>query len=377
VRFSPKDLYEKIKPLARQMRSDPTPAENYLWQRLRREQVMGYKFRRQHPIERFIVDFYCPQAWLVIEVDGDIHEMQQEADALRQAYLESLGLRVLRFRNEEVLRHIDAVIERIGEVLLEWEEIAEKQTPAAGLGGEDGGEQTPPLGLGGEDGGEQTPPLGLDGEDGGEQTPPLAPPHRDGEGKGEGFNKMRVITKWDIFYYVYGLLHHPVYRTRYAANLKRELPRIPFAPDFWGFAEAGRKLADLHLGYESVEPYPLEYEWKAGKPVQWRVEKMRLDKTRTAIQVNESLTLRGIPAEAFEYRLGNRSAVEWVIDQYQVRRDDHGVVVSDPNRYSDNERYIVELVGRVIRVSVETAAIVRGLPALGIGGEALTLNPSP
>jgi predicted helicase len=178
-----------------------------------------------------------------------------------------------------------------------------------------------------------------------------------------------AISKWDIFYYVYGLLHHPVYRTRYAANLKRELPRIPFAPDFWAFAEAGRKLADLHLGYESITPYPLEYEWKAGKPIQWRVEKMRLDKTRTAIQVNESLTLRGIPAEAFEYRLGNRSAVEWVIDQYQVKRDDHGVVVSDPNRYSDNERYIVELVGRVTQVSVETAAIVRGLPGLGIGEE--------
>ncbi len=200
---------------------------------------------------------------------------------------------------------------------------------------------------------------------------PISPVHtyHDGEGKGEGFSEAKLITKWDIFYYVYGLLHHPVYRTRYAANLKRELPRIPFAPDFWAFAEAGRKLADLHLGYESIRPYPLEYEWKAGKPIQWRVEKMRLDKTRTAIQVNESLTLRGIPAEAFEYRLGNRSAVEWVIDQYQVKWDDHGAVVSDPNRYSDNERYIVELVGRVTQVSVETAAIVRGLPGLGIGEE--------
>ena len=82
--------------------------------------------------------------------------------------------------------------------------------------------------------------------------------------------QVREITKWDIFYYVYALLHHPGYRERYADNLKRELPRIPFAPDFWAFAQAGQKLAQLHLNYETVEPYPLEFRWTAGKPVSWR-----------------------------------------------------------------------------------------------------------
>jgi very-short-patch-repair endonuclease len=115
---TPRDLYEKIKPLARQMRSDPTPAEDALWQRIRKRQIGGCKFRRQHTIDRFIVDFYSPEARLVIEVDGGIHEYTQEEDALRQEFIESLGLRVIRFTNAEVFQQMSGVLERIGEVLL-------------------------------------------------------------------------------------------------------------------------------------------------------------------------------------------------------------------------------------------------------------------
>ncbi|MBL8133863.1 MAG: DEAD/DEAH box helicase [Anaerolineae bacterium] len=172
------------------------------------------------------------------------------------------------------------------------------------------------------------------------------------------------ISKWDIFYYVYALLHHPAYREKYAANLKRDLPRIPYAPDFHGFARAGRRLAALHLDYETVEPYPLDYAWKPGKPITWRVEKMKLTPDRAALVVNDSLTLRGIPAQAFDYRLGSRSALDWVIDQYQVKTDKRSGITSDPNRYSDDERYIAQIVGRVVRVSVETVGIVAGLPGL-------------
>ena len=115
------DIWERLKPYAREMRQTPTSAEDALWQRLRRKQVMDVKFRRQQPIDRFIVDFYSAKLRLVIEVDGSVHDEpdQQDYDELRQAYLESMGLRVLRFRNEEVLRELDAVLERIGEVLLE------------------------------------------------------------------------------------------------------------------------------------------------------------------------------------------------------------------------------------------------------------------
>ena len=171
-------------------------------------------------------------------------------------------------------------------------------------------------------------------------------------------------TKWDIFYYVYGVLHHPEYREKYAENLKRELPRIPLAKEFRKFAEAGRELARLHVEYESVEPWELGYIEARGKRLSYRAEdKMRLAKDRKSLKVNDSLMLAGIPAEAFEYRLGNRSALEWVIDQYRIKEDKRSGIRSDPNRAADPE-YIVRLVGQVIRVSVETVRIVKALPGL-------------
>ncbi|MBC8496516.1 MAG: endonuclease domain-containing protein [Anaerolineales bacterium] len=100
---TPSELWRKLKPLARQMRREPTEAENALWQRLRRKQLLGYKFRRQHAIDRFIVDFYSRGAKLIIEVDGPIHKYTKEEDAIRQEFLESLGFRVIRFNNEEML----------------------------------------------------------------------------------------------------------------------------------------------------------------------------------------------------------------------------------------------------------------------------------
>ncbi|MFH1010527.1 MAG: type ISP restriction/modification enzyme, partial [bacterium] len=172
----------------------------------------------------------------------------------------------------------------------------------------------------------------------------------------------KKISKWDIFHYVYGLLHHLGYRERYADNLKRELPRLPFAPDFHSFADAGRKLAELHLNYEEMEPYELTFIESEGVPLSYHVEKMRLSKDKTQLVVNPSLTLAGIPAETFDYRLGNRSALDWVIDQYHIKEDKRSGIVSDPNRDDDPE-YIVRLVGQVIRVSLETVKIVRSLPA--------------
>jgi predicted helicase len=176
----------------------------------------------------------------------------------------------------------------------------------------------------------------------------------------------KKITKWDIFYYVYGVLHHPEYRTKYAEDLKRELPRIPLAKDFWGFAKAGQELASLHVDYGKVERYPLnEIEMRhPEKKFSYLVEKkMRLAKDAKSLKVNDTLILSGIPPETFEYRLGNRSALEWVIDQYQVTEDKHSGIRSDPNR-SDDPEYIVRLVGQVIRVSLETVKLVKSLPAL-------------
>ncbi len=173
-----------------------------------------------------------------------------------------------------------------------------------------------------------------------------------------------AITKWDIFHYVYALLHHPDYRERYQANLKRDLPHLPYAPDFWGFAKAGGRLGEIHIGYEEVPEYPLHFIENREVPINWRVEKMKLSKDKTQLVYNDFLILDGIPAKAFDYRLGNRSALEWVIDQYRVKTDKRSGIVNDPNR-EDDPRYIVKLIGKVITVSLETVEIVEDLPELG------------
>lgn len=171
------------------------------------------------------------------------------------------------------------------------------------------------------------------------------------------------VTKWDIFYCIYGLLHSPEYRSKYAQNLKRDLPRIPFVSlDAWAaFVAAGRELAALHVGYEQARPYPLKHAEK--QPFSWRVEKMRLSADKSSLVVNESLTLSGIPAEVFGYKLGNRSALEWVIDQYQVKTDARSGITSDPNNPDDPE-CIVRLVKQMVQVSLATVRIVAALPSI-------------
>ena len=173
-----------------------------------------------------------------------------------------------------------------------------------------------------------------------------------------------TISKWDIFHYTYGILHHPTYREKYEVNLKRDLPHIPFTEDFWGFAEAGARLADIHVNYESYPKYErLELQETPNMQVDWRVERMKFSKDKTQIRYNDYLTLDGIPAEVFEYRLGTRSALEWVVDQYRVKVDKRSGIVNDPNRV-DQPQYIVDLIGRVINISLKTVEIVAGLPTL-------------
>ena len=169
-----------------------------------------------------------------------------------------------------------------------------------------------------------------------------------------------TITKWDIFHYNYALLHHPDYRETYQVNLKHDLPHIPFAPEFWQFVKIGRQLADLHVNYEALDVMPKVVETP---PLNWRVEKMALSKDKTSLRYNESLTVADIPPEVFDYRLGTRSALEWVIDRYRVKPDPNGSgIVADPN--VEDAQYIVRLVGQVMHVSQETVRLVGALPPL-------------
>ncbi len=173
------------------------------------------------------------------------------------------------------------------------------------------------------------------------------------------------ITKRDIFAYVYSIFHHPQYREHFAENLKRELPRVPLLPsraEFETCVRIGEALMKLHLGYEKVEEYPLQHVENPASLINWRVQRMKLAPDRSAVIYNDWLTLAGILPECFEYRLGTRSALEWVIRQYRVSTDARSEITSDPNRPNELE-YIVRLVGRVVTVSVETVRLVKELAA--------------
>jgi predicted helicase len=174
------------------------------------------------------------------------------------------------------------------------------------------------------------------------------------------------ITKEDLFYHVYGILHAPDYRAKFAADLRKMLPRIPRPADFWAFTKAGRALAELHLHYETVEPWPLE-EVQTSTVEDYRVVKMRYPSrnNKTDIIYNAYLTLRGIPPEALEYVVNGKPAIEWVMERYQVTTDKDSGIHNDPNAWADEHgdpRYIVDLVKRVVRVSVETVNIIKTLP---------------
>ena len=187
------------------------------------------------------------------------------------------------------------------------------------------------------------------------------------------------ISKEDIFYYVYGILHSPEYRERYANDLKKMLPRIPYAPDFWAFSKAGRELAYWHLNYESVEPYEgLEIIIKDSArnlpPFSlYRVEKMAFaslggrEKDKSTIQYNGYITINGIPLEAYDYVVNGKSAIAWVMERYQVTTDKDSGIKNDPNdwcREHDDPVYIFNLVQQVVQVSVETVRIIGELPSL-------------
>ena len=177
-----------------------------------------------------------------------------------------------------------------------------------------------------------------------------------------------TISKDEIFEYVYGILHAPTYRERFANDLAKELPRVPFARDFRAFAEAGRTLTELHRGYETCLEYPLEVVVAYGGeplPEHFRVAERAMrftDNEKTALIVNDHLHLAGIPREAHEYQVNGRTPLEWFIDRYQITKDKESGIVNDPNSWFDDPRDLFEAIRRAVHLSVETVRIVSGLP---------------
>ena len=187
-----------------------------------------------------------------------------------------------------------------------------------------------------------------------------------------------TITKEDIFYYTYGLLHSEEYRTRYADNLSKQLPRIPCvkkAADFWAFVDAGRKLGDLHVNYETVNLYPVTIEGEPQNDSDYYVTKMKFakagkEKDKSTVIYNAQITIKGVPLEAYDYVVNGKSALDWVMERQCVKTDKASGIVNDANLYAietvGDAAYSLKLFQRVITVSLETMKIVKALPPLDI-----------
>ncbi|MGV0028779.1 type ISP restriction/modification enzyme [Phormidesmis priestleyi] len=171
-----------------------------------------------------------------------------------------------------------------------------------------------------------------------------------------------TITKETIFHYTYAVLHHPAYRTKYELNLKREFPRLPFYTNFDQWATWGKTLMDLHLNYETIEPYGLERQEIATK--EKPKAKLKADKTQGVIILDENIQLTGIPSIAWDYKLGNRSALEWILDQYKEKKPKDPTIAKLFNTYkfTDYKEHVIDLLQQVCTVSVKTMEIIQQMP---------------
>jgi predicted helicase len=308
-----REIPEVLLQKAKELRQKQTPAEQMLWQCLRANQLHGAKFRRQHNIGQYIVDFYCHAAKLVIELDGGIHELQKAQDSDRDTYLKANGLQVLRFPNEEITQNLPQVLQTISQFLFLPSPAGEGQGVRAETTTEEG----------------------------------------------QNVKLNSEITKLDIFHYTYAVLHHPAYRTKYELNLKREFPRLPFYEDFQQWASWGKALMDLHLNYETIEPYGLQRVEIASKDNP--KAKLKADKPNGVIILDDNTQLIGVEAIAWEYKLGNRSALEWILDQYKEKKPKDPTIAKLFNTYkfADYKEQVIDLLQRVCTVSVKTMAIVQ------------------
>ncbi|MDE0314675.1 MAG: hypothetical protein OXM61_07235 [Candidatus Poribacteria bacterium] len=188
--------------------------------------------------------------------------------------------------------------------------------------------------------------------------------------------KTDKITKDEIFYYVYGILHAPSYREQFENDLSKMIPRIPYAPDFSTFADAGYKLAELHLNYETCEQYPLRVEFPNISSPPASLEDADSDLFRLTdkamrygpdmqrqLDINTHVRLSGIPEDAYRYVVNGRSPIEWFIDRYYIKTDKDSGIVNDPNGWFADPRDLVAAIKRIVYVSVESARIVDNLPA--------------
>ena len=362
----PSELLEK----ARELRKNQTPTEKILWECLRGKRLFGFKFRRQHNIGSYIVDFYCHTAKLVIEIDGKIHDqaLQKEKDQNRDEWLQNQGLTILRIKNETIINNLEETLEAIASYI----PSSPQPSSPTGEGGERGFIDVNNSSLNNQSqfnsNSNSNSPLPMGEGQGVRAVIPL------GEGQGVRANspvekgqQVRAITKEDIFYYVYAVLHNPKYREKYELNLKREFPRIPFYNNFYQWVSWGKKLMELHLNYETIKPYPLKVKSQNTKGKNETIKpKLKADKVKHQIVLDKVTILTNIPAEVWEYKLGNRSALEWILDQYKEKKPRDKTIAQKFNnyRFADYKDTVIDLLKRVTTVSVETMKIIKEMEKL-------------
>jgi predicted helicase len=180
-------------------------------------------------------------------------------------------------------------------------------------------------------------------------------------------DEARPVTKDAIFHYIYAVLHDPLYREKYALNLKREFPRVPFYGDFWRWADWGERLMALHIGYESVAPWPLQRtDTKDEKSARAGVAPkamLKADQEHGIIVLDSETQLSGVPPQVWNYRLGNRSGLEWILDQHKEKTPKDPTIREKFNsyRFADYKEKVIDLLARVARVSIETVEIVEAM----------------
>ena len=185
-----------------------------------------------------------------------------------------------------------------------------------------------------------------------------------------GKKRKRAITKDAIFHYIYGVLHDPIYREKYAQNLKREFPRIPFYADFWRWAEWGERLVELHIGYEAIKPWKLKRidvpDDKSKNALLAPKPSLKADRENGTIVIDSETQLMGIPSEVWSYQLANRPALEWILDQYKEWTPKDSTIQAKFNayRFADHKEKVIDLLMRVTRVSVETMEIVEAMKSV-------------
>lgn len=187
--------------------------------------------------------------------------------------------------------------------------------------------------------------------------------------------KDKKIKKEDIFYYIYGVLHSPDYRKKYATSLTKSLPHIPFVKSFWNFSKTGRELADLHVDYENVKPYgdlkilknKKEVKRSSLKEEDFTVKKMKdYKEDPTKVDFNESVTISNIPKEAWNYKVNGYAPLRWIVERYKYKVDKDTGHINDPNTYSENPRYVFDLFCSLVTVSMKTQELIKSLPKMEI-----------